>query len=174
MKKLLFIIVFISYFTVSQAQRAPEINKMEFSEEALAQTIQDFDATVFTIGEVFKKHQGKVILLDIWASWCPDCITGLPELKQLQKQYPQVVYLFFSLDRIGNETAWKNAITKFDIQGEHYWFNSEWKNDFNNYIELNWIPRYLLIDKDGKIAHYYAIKANDPVLLESLKTLVVE
>ena len=83
-----------------------------------------------------------------------------------------MVYLFFSLDRIGKEDAWKNAVEKFNIEGEHYWFNTDWKNDFTNDIELNWVPRYILIDQEGKIAHYYAVKADDTVLVESLKRLI--
>lgn len=154
------------------AQQAPEHNKTTFDEKALLQPIFDLDGQTTSVQAIFEKHQGKIILLDVWASWCPDCITGLPELKQVQKDYPEVVYLFFSLDRVGKEAAWKNAIEKFNIEGEHYWFNTEWKNDFTEFIELNWVPRYVLIDQDGKIAHYYAVKADDLELIKKLKELI--
>lgn len=170
--KNVFLSILIGFFAVANAQKAPADIKSEFNEESLSQTVQDLNSTTFTVGEVFEKHRGEIILLDIWASWCRDCITGLPELKKLQNDYPELVYLFFSLDKIGQENAWKNAIEKFEIKGEHYWFNSDWKNVFTNYIELNWIPRYILIDKEGRIAHYYAIQANDSELLISLKSLI--
>ncbi len=171
MKKLFFTFLFASSITVLWAQEAPEEIKTEFDEASLNQTIQDLEGNTLTVGEVFKKYEGKMILLDLWASWCPDCIKGLPKLKEVQKQFPDVVYLFFSLDRTGKEDAWKKGIKKYDIQGEHYWFNSDWKNDFTNYIGLNWIPRYILIDQAGKIAHYYAIHADDPVMLEAIMEL---
>lgn len=153
------------------AQKTPEVAKTEFDSLALNQMIYDWDLNETTVGEIFKKHQGKIILLDVWASWCPDCIKGLPELRKVQQEHPEVVYLFFSLDRIGKEDAWKDSVTKYNIEGEHYWFNSNWKNDFNEYIELNWVPRYLLIDQNGKIAHYYAIHANDAEMLKVLNSL---
>ena|SRR5690554_6591156 len=174
MKNTILGILFLALLSISKAQEVPTEMKTEFDETSLSQTLQDLDGNQMTVGEVFKKYEGKIILLDVWASWCPDCIKGLPALKEVQRQYPELVYLFFSLDRIGKEEAWKNGIEKFDIQGEHYWFNTEWKNEFTNYIGLNWIPRYLLIDKEGKIAHYYAIHANDTTMMETLVELMNE
>lgn len=145
-------------------QTLPEDEKTEFSQEALAQSIQDMDGNIITVGEVFKKHQGSVIVLDIWATWCADCIIGFPALKKIQKKYPDAKYIYFSLDRVGKEETWLNGIKKYELEGDHYWFNTDWKNDFDNYIDLNWIPRYMIIDQTGKIAHYYSIHADDPRL----------
>jgi len=163
---LAFTLVFSTTFLV--AQEVPEEVKTEFDSVSLGQSIYDLEGNKLTVGEVLKKYEGKTILLDLWASWCPDCIKGLPKLKEVQAQYPDLVYLFFSLDRVGKEDAWKNGIEKYDIKGEHYWFNTEWKNAFTEYIGINWIPRYMLIDKEGKIAHYYAIHADDPQMMEVL------
>lgn len=171
MKKIFFGFLFLSFSAFLSAQEVPTEVKTQFDETALNQEIQDLEGNKLTVGDVFKKYEGKVILLDVWASWCPDCIKGLPKLKEVQKQFPDVVYLFFSLDRIGKEDTWKNGIEKYDIQGEHYWFNSDWKNDFTNYIGLNWIPRYMLIDPSGNIAHYYAIHADDQQMMEVLVEL---
>lgn len=154
------------------AQKAPEFNKTEFDSLSLSQSILDLEGNSTMVKEIFEKHKGKVILLDVWASWCPDCIKGLPQLKEVQKKYPQVVYLFFSLDRIGKEEVWKSAIEKFDMEGEHYWFNTDWKNDFTNFLELNWVPRYVLVDQEGKIAYYYAVHADDKEMMETLSKLI--
>lgn len=150
------------------AQEVPTEMKTEFDSVSLGQTLQDLEGNKTTVGAVLEQYKGKTVFLDLWASWCPDCIKGLPKLKEVQAQYPDVVYLFLSLDRVGKEENWKKAIDKYEIKGDHYWFNSEWKNDFTEYIGINWIPRYMLIDKDGKIAHYYAIHADDPQMMEVL------
>jgi|SRR5690554_3211091 len=172
MKNILISILVVFIFSNLWGQKLPEADKKEFTREALNQKIQDRDGHITTIGEIFDEYRGKVILLDIWASWCSDCITGFPNLKKIQKKYPDVIYLFFSLDRVGKEEVWKNAIDKYELEGVHYWFNSDWKNDFNNYIDLNWIPRYMLIDQTSKIAYYYSIHADDPRMIQVLeKTL---
>ena len=38
------------------------------------------------------------------------------------------------------------------------------KNRFNNYIDLNWVPRFIVISQEGGIAKYYAISPDDPEL----------
>lgn len=154
------------------AQKLPEQVKTEFDEAALSQELQDLDGNVLTVADVLKKHEGKVVFLYLWASWCPDCITGFPGLKKTQKNYPDTDYVFFSLDRVGKEQNWKNSIQKYELTGEHYWFNTEWKNSFTQNIDLNWIPRYMIIDQTGKIVHYYAIHADSPEMINVLeKTL---
>lgn len=172
MKHILALTFLFLALNFSFAQKVPNDVKTEFDQASLSQAIFDLEGNQTTVGEILKQHKGNVIFLDIWASWCPDCITGLPALREVQSEFPEVVYLFFSLDRIGKEDAWKNAIDKFNIEGIHYWFNTEWKNDFTEYIQLNWIPRYMIIDQEGKIAHYYAVKADDETMIKTLRELV--
>jgi thiol-disulfide isomerase/thioredoxin len=31
--------------------------------------------------EILKKYEGKTIVIDVWASWCSDCIKGMPKVK---------------------------------------------------------------------------------------------
>jgi hypothetical protein len=45
------------------------------------------------------------------------------------------------------------------------------KGIFGKSIDLNWIPRYMVVDKKGKIALFRAIEADDTKLIETLKTL---
>lgn len=164
----LFSLFFIVSFSFLFAQKGPTEIRTEFDENSLSQVVYDLEGNEISIGEILESHKGKVVFLYIWATWCPDCIIGFPQLKEVQAEYPDAVYLFLSLDRVGKEKVWKDGVKKWDLQGEHYWFNTEWKNKFTDYIGLNWIPRYMIIDKEGKIAHYYAVKADEPDLVQSL------
>lgn len=162
-------VIFTVIAHVTLSQEAPAHSKTTFSEEALAQPLFDLDGKSISAAEILRLNQGKMVLLYVWATWCPDCLEGFPALKELQKANPDLHVVYFSLDR--EEERWKEGIKKFDLRGEHYWFNTEWKNDFNNYIDLNWIPRYLLLDGTGKIAKYYSIKAEDPELQAAINAL---
>jgi hypothetical protein len=56
--------------------------------------------------------------------------------------------------------------------GDHYLIQSAWKGgDFRKQIDLDWIPRYILIDKSGQIVKYRSIEADDSDLINLLKTL---
>ena len=71
----------------------------EFSQEALADSFTDLDGNSITFSQILETYKGKQIVIDIWASWCKDCILSMPKLKQLQQNNKDTVFLFLSLDK---------------------------------------------------------------------------
>lgn len=140
-----------------------------FGQDALNERLKTIDGQTVSLKEVLDQFKGKPILIDVWASWCPDCIEGMPKLHELQKNY-ELVYLFLSYDK--TEEAWKEGINKYKTIGENYLIQSAWKDgDFRKAIELDWIPRYILVDQQGNIAHFRAIEADDTELITKIKNL---
>ena len=117
------------------------------------------------------QYKGKKVLIDVWASWCGDCIKGLPSVRNPQKEYPKVIFLFLSVDKSKN--AWKNGVQRFQIKGEHYNFPKGMKSgEFIDFMSLTWIPRYMVIDERGKISLFKATSASDSRIIEALKKSV--
>jgi thiol-disulfide isomerase/thioredoxin len=144
--------------------------KKEFSKEALSETMQSREGNKFTFQEILKKHEGKTIVIDVWASWCPDCIKGMPKLQALQEKYTDVVYLFLSYDK--TPETWETGISKYNVRGEHYLILSNWKGGgFKAAADIDWIPRYIVVDKTGKVALYRAIEADEEQLITTLNNL---
>ncbi|MGC4129847.1 MAG: thioredoxin family protein [Bergeyella sp.] len=168
MKKLLLILVLFPF--LSFGQKAPEISKTEFSEKALAQKFVSSEGKKISVGDVISQHKGKLLIIDFWASWCRDCIHALPKTKELKEKNPQLQFVYFSLDR--SMAQWEKGLEKYNLTNEeNYWFDEGWKNDFNNYIDLNWVPRFILVDRSGKIAKYYAISPDDPEIQKVIDEL---
>jgi thiol-disulfide isomerase/thioredoxin len=138
-----------------------------FPEAALKDLLITASGETTTLQSVLEQHKGKTIFIDIWASWCPDCIYGMPKVKALQQTYKDVVYVFLSLDR--GEAAWHHGIKKFNILGAHYYLPSGKKSALGDFVSINWIPRYMVVDRSGKIAVFKAVKADDKKLLQALK-----
>lgn len=163
---------FLTLFIVCTifAQKVPQVNKTEFSKEALAQKITSQNGKKLSVSEVLKMHEGKILIIDFWASWCRDCILALPSTKELKENNPEIEFVYFSLDR--SHEQWKKGLEKYNIvDQENYWFDEGWKNNFNNYIDLNWVPRFMVIDQKGTIANYYSINPKDPELQKTLNSL---
>ncbi|RXG27590.1 TlpA family protein disulfide reductase [Leeuwenhoekiella marinoflava] len=137
-----------------------------FSTEALKDLVINTSGSEVTFESVLEKHKGKTVLIDIWASWCKDCIEGFPDLKKLQKENPNVFYVFLSLDK--DTERWKEGIEKYKLQGSHYFIKSGWKGPLCSSIDLDWIPRYILLDESGKIKVYKAITTKDNQLLNQI------
>ena len=164
MKKIFSILaIALSAFSCSQAQQT------EFKAEALSNTMKTVGNTDITFQEILKKYEGKTIVIDVWASWCPDCIKGMPKVKTLQENYPDATYLFLSVDK--NHDSWLKGIEKYDVQGEHYLISDGQKGVFGKSINLGWIPRYMIVDKTGEIALFKVIEADDEKLIETLEKL---
>ncbi len=152
------------------SQKTPAVNKTEFTKDAVSQKITDTNGNELPISDIIAKHKGKVLVIDFWASWCQDCIKALPKTKELVAKNANVDFVYFSLDR--NSEAWKKGLEKHELSSkENYWFSAGWKNKFNDYVELNWIPRLMVIDKNGNIANYYAITPDDPEVQKTINEL---
>lgn len=145
------------------------INAQEktFSEKALQDKLVNLKGGEDTFEDVLEAFKGKVVLIDIWASWCKDCVVGMPTVKKLKNDFKEVSFLYISLDR--TKESWKKGIKKLGIEdGTHYWASKGWKSDLFTAIDLDWIPRYMVIDKDGTIKLYKAIKAGDKEIIKQL------
>ena len=122
-----------------------------------------------TFAEILKKYEGKTIVIDVWASWCSDCVKGMPKVKELQEKNPEVTFLFISMDK--SYESWLKGIEKYEVRGEHYLTTDGMKGVFGKSIDLEWIPRYMVVDKKGKIALYKVIEADDEKLIKTLESL---
>lgn len=138
-----------------------------FSQSALEDTLIQLNGEQISFESILNKNSGSYVLIDIWASWCKDCRKGLPKLQELQKKHPEMVYVFLSLDK--SITAWKKGIETYNIVGDHYFISSGWEGPLGQFLDLDWIPRYMIIDPDGKILVYRAIKTTDKNLIKHLK-----
>lgn len=138
-----------------------------FSEEALSDTFITLDGDSMPFKNILEANKGKTIVIDVWASWCSDCIKGMPKVKALQGNFKDATYIFLSLDK--SEEAWKKGIEKYNVQGQHYFMQSGWKGPFGTFVELDWIPRYMIVNPDGTIKVFKAIEADDNKLIKALK-----
>jgi len=162
MKKLILFITIISFLTSCNTEKPTQ-----FSKEALKETFISLDNKQITFQNILNTYKGKKIVIDIWASWCGDCIKGMPKVVQLQKENPEAVYLFLSLDR--NIEDWKFGIKKYHVKGEHYFLPTGYDGKFADFIDIDWIPRYMVVDEQGNISIFKTVNADDPKITESLK-----
>ncbi|MDC0106631.1 thioredoxin family protein [bacterium] len=139
----------------------------QFSEAALNDAFLTLNDDSILFKSILEKHQGKTVFIDVWASWCKDCLKGLPSVKALQTEHPEVDFVYLSLDK--TQKAWKKGIKRLEIKGDHYFMKSGWKGAMGTFLDLDWIPRYMIIDKQGKIKVFKAIETTDITLLNNLK-----
>ena len=92
--------------------------------------------------------KGKIIYIDLWATWCGPCMAEMPHYDSLKASYarnPNMVFLSLSID--DDIPAWKSNITKRNATGYQWIINRAKLSAYN----IVGIPRTLLIDKNFTI-----------------------
>ncbi len=140
-----------------------------FSKKALSKKLITPENTEISFKKILKKHSGKVTVIEVWASWCGDCVKAMPNVKEMQTNHPNVDYVFISMDKAFDK--WQAGIEKHELKGDHYWATDGMKGAFGKSINLDWIPRYIILDKKGKIVIYRAIETDFAKIDEQLKKL---
>jgi thiol-disulfide isomerase/thioredoxin len=163
MKKILALLVTFAIVSCSNAQ------KTKFSKEALSETLLATNGSQVALNDILKKYKGKTNVNASLSSWCGDCVKAMPKLKELQTNNPEVAYVFISMDKTADK--WKEGIAKHDLKGDHFMANDQMKGVFGKAIDLDWIPRYIVIDKTGKIVIYRAIETEFDKIDAELKKL---
>ena len=163
MKKTVLLIVTLAIISCSNTQ------KTKFSEEALSATLLAPDGGQIAFNTLVKSHKGKTLLIEVWASWCGDCVKAMPKIQELQTNNPNIDYMFISMDKTDNQ--WKEGIAKYDLKGEHFMAKDQMKGVFAKAIDLDWIPRYIIVDKTGKIVLYRATETDFEQINTTLKEL---
>jgi thiol-disulfide isomerase/thioredoxin len=128
------------------------------------------DKSTMEFSRFVEQNKGKVIYLDIWASWCRPCTGEMPASLALRKKLPDssVVFLYISLD--DNFASWQKAAQYFGLQNSFLLTNARESSLVRN-LQLNSIPRYVVIGKNGKIVNRDASRPSEPKTYDYLLKL---
>jgi thiol-disulfide isomerase/thioredoxin len=162
-KASLLVVAIVAFCAFRDCQRE------NFSKEALEQTLMDTTNSKIVFEDIVKKHKGKVTVIEVWASWCGDCVKAMPKIKTMQQDFPKVDYVFVSMDK--SYEKWIEGIKNHELKGEHYWATEGMKGSFGKAIDLDWIPRYIIMDSRGTVVTYRAIETDFEKMYDTLKTI---
>ena len=96
--------------------------------------------------------KGKTVVLDFWASWCPDCRKDAPEVVRLYEKYHQYGVEFIGISMDTDVEAWKNAIEKFGITYPQVSELKKFKEtDISKAYGVKWIPSMVVVGSDGLV-----------------------
>ena len=106
-------------------------------------------------GEVHKLSEfvgnGKVVLIDFWASWCPPCRKETPHLVELYKQYKNKGFEIVGISLDSKADAWAKGVKDLNITWRQLSDLKGWQNAGAALYGVNSIPHTVLVDKDGTI-----------------------
>lgn len=113
--------------------------------------MSDLDDNYHSLQDVIASHKGKLVYMDIWASWCGPCKAEMPASHKLQEKYKDkdVEFIYVSIDR--NNKAWESATQQFQLTENSYLARNYPKAKLFQTNNVSSIPRYMLFDKNGRL-----------------------
>ena len=94
---------------------------------------------------------GKIVLIDFWASWCPPCRRDMPNIVEVYKQYKNKGFEIVGVSLDSKQEAWEKGVKDLHITWEQLSDLQGWKNAGAQLYGVNSIPHTVLVDKDGTI-----------------------
>lgn len=156
------------YFTLPE-----QLERAKVIEARLVETKTGVPAFRFSYPDISGKKislpdlKGKVVLVDMWATWCGPCRAEEPHWERLNEEFKGKPVAFVGVSVDQDKTKWDAYVKQKNLKGIQLHAGSD--NELSNAYKVNGIPRYLLIDKAGNLISADSPRPSDPklkVLLE--------
>lgn len=114
--------------------------------------------------------KGKYIYIDVWASWCYPCRKEYPALKALRDRLKDKSIVFLGISCDTQEIRWKGALRDERMDGTQ-WILKKGDRSFMAAFRVGTVPRYILVDRKGKIIDPNIGEPSNPATEKTINAL---
>ena len=139
--------------------------KLFKGQPAISFTFQDTTGNEVSLSD----FMGKYVYIDIWATWCGPCNAELPYLAKLEKALEGKNICFVGISCDFELENWKAFVKEEKLGGVQVYMNGD--KEFMNAVLCNSVPRFMLIDREGKYIDANMTRPSNPETLKTLEAL---
>jgi peroxiredoxin len=114
--------------------------------------------------------QGKVVLVDFWATWCPECLAAVPHIRDIARKFQGQPLVIISVSLDADPEAWQKFVAKHEMTWPQY-FDGGWTGPIAKAFGVRAIPHTFTIDADGVLQDEHI---GDASIEAKLKKLVAQ
>jgi thiol-disulfide isomerase/thioredoxin len=103
--------------------------------------------------------KGKIVYVEIWATWCGPCIKEMPYLTEIIKEYKDnenIVFVNISIDAINEYDKWRAMVPEKNVGGIQLLADNGLQSEFMKFYSVGLIPRSIMLDAEGNIISQHA------------------
>lgn len=128
--------------------------------------------------------EGKLLIIDFWATWCGPCLQGAPKFKEIGEKYQSEKVTFLSVSIDSKMDTWKTFLKKKGWSADnHFWMGMNKENPLFSFLYkevvdegqplvIIGVPKYVIISPEGKILDNEAEFPTNPAFEAHIKRLV--
>lgn len=117
--------------------------------------------------------KGKYVYIDLWATTCGPCIVQFPYFEKLKEKYKGKNIEFVSISIDKDKNKWTKFLAKHKLSGiQLLCYNT--KDEFMTRINIDGIPRMLIIDPQGNLIDFNAKLPSSPELINDIDKLLLK
>lgn len=151
------------------ALKAKAAQRMSFYKNTLPGT----DLSAFAFRDINGKQvkisdfEGKLIFIDIWTTGCMPCMAEAPYLAKLENEMKGKDIVFLSISCDSGPVSWQKTIKQYNLTAEHHLLmNGGYNDPFFEKVLKSGVPRFLILDKEGKMLDFNTCKRPSNPLLK--------
>jgi cytochrome c biogenesis protein CcmG/thiol:disulfide interchange protein DsbE len=130
--------------------------------------IQTLDGEILTLEGL----EGKVVLVNAWATWCPPCVLEMPGFQRVYEDYRDQGFTVLGISRDEGDP---DAVRAFlEEKGITYPVAMAWQASLKGFGEVGGLPTSYLIGRDGKVKHRVEGIFAEPALRMAVRQLLEE
>ena len=113
--------------------------------------------------------RGKYIYIDMWATWCAPCRREMPYLKALEEKFRDAQIVFLGLSTDSDKSKWEAMVGTGEMTGVQLYLGPQ--SAFQKAYQIDGIPRFILLDKEGKIINNNMSRPSEEATAATLEAL---
>lgn len=119
--------------------------------------------------------QGKVVYIDIWATWCGPCCREIPFMEKVVEKFKGNDKIrFISISEDEDRDAWLEKLDRDKPEWPQFIFDQKTGIEFRKAMSINGIPRFLLIGHDGRFIAVDAMRPSNENIVATLNAAIAE
>jgi peroxiredoxin len=130
------------------------MERVQPGEPAFDFSYPDSDGNMVSLSD----FKGKLVFLDLWASWCSPCFEEFPYMRDLQEKFSNEDFVMIGIGLDEEKSTWEYTLSQNELPWIQLYGGGELENDLFRKYQAGGVPFVVLIDEEGNILRYNDVR----------------